>query len=619
MTDFDINKFKVIIAKNTRYARQLSRIRDDEKKYTESIEKAVDGAIKNIQNQQSRSFVIYGEPQSGKTEMMICLTARLLDEGHKIIIVLLNDNVPLLNQNLDRFRRSKIDPAPKNFSEILDRSVEIGNGEWIIFAKKNSKDLEKLINKVRDYGSKVILDDEADYATPNAKVNKGEQTEINRKVGILLGEDGIYIGVTATPARLDLNNTFQNQNEKWINFPPHPEYTGQEDFFPTTLERQLNIKYTLNPLPDTGDNPYYLRRALFGFFVNVAYLNLKVNSSEKNYCMLIHTSGKKVDHSDDYKQTVKVTNCLRNHDDKNFNGYVKEIWEIAQKRYPEEGDSIVQYILEQISRSDVVVLNSDRMVEDTRRATQPSAPFTITIGGNIVSRGVTFENLLSMFFTRDVKHKIQQDTYIQRARMFGSRNSYLHYFELTIPEKLYLDWQRCFVFHRLSLSAIISGKGSPVWLEDRRVMPVATASINKTTVDMDSGEMGFEMFDYNPEVENIINDADILSIAKLKRIAGIIGDDRIYPYLIDFIEAFSPNGEKSLVIHPVRSVKKETEYHDSLERPRGIFGSEASLREHPDALHHILVVKNTFDKARIIYKYVGNITMIKKHNRKQPC
>lgn len=74
---FDINKFKIATPKSARYARQLSRLRDD-KKYTESIEKAVEGAVKNIRTQQSRSFVVYGEPQSGKTEMMICLLEQSL-------------------------------------------------------------------------------------------------------------------------------------------------------------------------------------------------------------------------------------------------------------------------------------------------------------------------------------------------------------------------------------------------------------------------------------------------------------------------------------------------------------------------------------------------------------
>lgn len=608
---FNINKFKIQTPKKDRYDRQLNRLRDD-KKYTESIEKAVEGAVKNIHAQQSRSFVIYGEPQSGKTELMVCLTARLLDEGHKIIIVLLNDSVQLLTQNLDRFRRSTIDPAPKDFKEIIDPNIEIGESDWIIFAKKNSHDLQKLINKIGKYKNKVIIDDEADYATPNSKINKGEKTKINELVETLLGSDGIYIGVTATPARLDLNNTFENENEKWIDFPPHPDYTGQNIFFPTITEKIQSLDYKLTLLPDTGDDPRYLKTALFSFFINVALLNLKKNLLEKHYCMLVHTSGKKVDQSEDYKSIIKIINSLKNHNDKNFFRYVEEIWELAQKYHKGDGDLIVRYVLDRIPRSDVVVLNSDRIIEDTKRATSPSTPFTITIGGNIVSRGVTFENLLSMFFTRDAKHKIQQDTYIQRARMFGSRNSYLSHFELTIPEKLYLDWQKCFVFHRLSLSAIKSGKGSPVWLEDRRIRSAAISSIDKTTVDIDKGFMSFEMFDYSPLIDEIIADKNHLQITKLKNIAEIIGDGRLHPYLIDFIQAFTPAGEESLAIHSTELIQKGSEHHDTLERTSGGIFRGTDIDKYPKAIHHVKIFKNTNNKARVVYRYIGNITTIKK-------
>jgi len=61
--------------------------------------------------------------------------------------------------------------------------------------------------------NRVIIDDEADYATPNSKVNKNEKSKINKLTADLLGDQGTYIGVTATPARLDLNRTHQNQNE----------------------------------------------------------------------------------------------------------------------------------------------------------------------------------------------------------------------------------------------------------------------------------------------------------------------------------------------------------------------------------------------------------------------
>jgi DNA replication protein DnaC len=144
---FNIHDFTAPPQKTVRYQRRLEELKSLGR-YTVSIEKAVEGAVTNIHKDQSRSFVIYGEPQSGKTEMMIALTARLLDEGHKLIIVLLNDSVQLLNQNLERFRRSGLDPAPRNFSEVLDPSIEIGANEWVIFSKKNSKDLQKLINKL---------------------------------------------------------------------------------------------------------------------------------------------------------------------------------------------------------------------------------------------------------------------------------------------------------------------------------------------------------------------------------------------------------------------------------------------------------------------------------------
>ena len=229
MGEFNIDNYKAV--KNDRYEQHIATLQED-KKQTDCIEKAVDSALENIKGGQTRSFVIYGEPQSGKTEMMIGLTAKLLDSGHKIIIHLLNDSVDLLDQNLKRFKKSALSPSPKVYKDILDPEVKIGKSEIVIFCKKNSSDLQKLINKLGHIKGKVLIDDEADYASPNSKINKGEKTRINGLIEQLLGNDGIYIGVTATPARLDLNNTFENDHEKWVDFPPHTKYTGQDVFFP---------------------------------------------------------------------------------------------------------------------------------------------------------------------------------------------------------------------------------------------------------------------------------------------------------------------------------------------------------------------------------------------------
>lgn len=612
---FDIKKFEKVTSVNTRYERQLNRLRAKNLD-PQFIEAAVARAIHNL-NEGIASFVIYGEPQSGKTEMMICLTAKLLDQGKKIVVVLLNDNVELLKQNLNRFRESGIDPNPMNFTEVTDPNVEIGNSRWIIFCKKNARDLRKLNEKLKKCAAITIIDDEADYASPNSKKNKGEISKINGFVGELLGKDGTYIGVTATPARLDLNNTFDNANDHWVSFPPHSHYTGQDVFFPINPDNGVTYRLTL--LPDHGDAPKYLRQSMFSFLVNVAYLNLEVNASEVSYSMLVHTSGKRVDHTEDYKNIQKTINILKDNTNLNFEKYIKEIWNLAQERYTKEkADSVVTYILQNVSRCCTVVMNSDvdKKTVDYIAATQPSSPFTIAIGGNIISRGVTFNNLLSMFFTRDVKHKIQQDTYIQRARMFGSRNQYLVHFELTIPEHLFFDWHKCFVFHRLALESIKADHGVPVWLEDGRVAAVSASSIDKATVAVDSGEMGFGTFNMTKEVEELCGSAyegksDSLEV--LKGLHKQLGDSVMPSYVMQYIESFLPEGGNSIAIHrPFGIVNYKDADQEKIERTRGFIGTtQLEKDKFPQAMHHFIVLYNSKKRARMYYRYVGGIKFLK--------
>ena len=600
----DISGLRTIAAKRDRYAGQLNRLRKIGKQTT-CVEAAVASACDTLQS-GTNSFVIYGEPQSGKTEMMICLTAKLLDDGHRVIVHLLNDSVQLLQQNLDRFQRANLSPAAKNFSDVIDPDYSLATGFHVIFCKKNASDLTKLNQKLERIREKVIIDDEADFATPNALINKGDVTRINALIEQLISLDGIYIGVTATPARLDLNNTFDNDNEKWVNFPPHAAYTGQDVFFPL----DMNVAFSLQTLPDTDDSPKYLREAIFRFLVRVAALNLE-SSSDENFSMLIHTSGKKLDHKSDKKPIDDVMNCLSDVHSKKFETYMNELAKIANKLYGEEQASpILGYIVKNCDQTTTIIMNSERDKNvDFKSATSPAAMFTFIIGGNIVSRGVTFDNLLSMFFTRDSKHKIQQDTYIQRARMFGSRRKHLPYFELTIPEQLYLDWHRCFVFHKLALEAIKTKKGSPVWLADHRIAAVAPASIDKANVDLDRGEMSFPIFAYSKEVEHLVSETNN-PLSCLKLLQEEIGTDALPEYLIRYIEHLLPNGPSSIAIHPPSAVEGMRDAnHAEITREKGLFGQ--AKRSFPDALHHFKIFHNDGNKARLVYRFNGNISFLK--------
>lgn len=172
-------------AARDQYENQLTRLEAD-KKQTDTVDDAVKQVLNNLPKASTGSLVIYGDPQSGKMEMMICLTARLVDDGYKTIVHLMNDSVDLLMQNLDRFKLAGLAPAPRNSADLSNSALVPGHNA-IVFCKKNAKDLEKLIVELKNSGPVVVVDDEADYATPNAKVNQKVKTRINELVTELLG------------------------------------------------------------------------------------------------------------------------------------------------------------------------------------------------------------------------------------------------------------------------------------------------------------------------------------------------------------------------------------------------------------------------------------------------
>lgn len=614
MADFNIAQVRRLAEKRDRYEFQLHRLQKLGKQTT-CIEEAVTKAAENVE-EGTKSFVIYGEPQSGKTEMMICLTAKLADQGHRVIVHLLNDSVQLLQQNLERFQRSNLSPAAKNFSDVLDPDYSLKTGYHVIFCKKNASDLAKLNLKMHNVAKKIVIDDEADFATPNALINKNDVTSINRLINQLISTDGVYIGVTATPARLDLNNTFDNDNESWVNFPPHGAYTGQDVFFPMDASAG-EVGYSLRTLPDTDDSPKYLREALLRFLVRVAAVNL-LAGEDQNFSMLIHTSGKKLDHKSDKKPIDDVMNALSDVYSEKFETYAREIGKLASAMYGEDkADQILGYIVRNSDQTTTIIMNSERDKNvDFKSATSPAALFTIIIGGNIVSRGVTFDNLLAMFFTRDSKHKIQQDTYIQRARMFGARKMHLAHFELTIPESLFVDWHRCFVFHRLALAAIKAKMGSPVWLADQRITAVASTSIDKANVLLDKGEMSFPIFAYDSSLDAMLQEANDPIVA-LRKLQERIGADSLPEYLIQYVQRTMPAGPESIAFHKAGDVEKMRDADAArIARTKGLIGQVK--RDYPNATHHFKIFFNSKKQARVIYKFIGSITFVQnvKHARR---
>ena len=362
----------------------------------------------------------------------------------------------------------------------------------------------------------------------------------------------------------------------------------------------------------------FFRNLLVRFLVTVAYLNSYVNSKVDNYTMLVHTSGKRQDHEADRVMIEQAVQALIDTEGEDFGALVTQAHQVAEELYPDaDADLLTEYVVTNASRAALVVLNSERDRKALGdNATEPSSPFTIVIGGNIVSRGVTFPNLLSMFFTRNVKNRLQQDTYIQRARMFEARGEYLKFFELTIPAQLYTDWHRCFIFHKLALETIDNNLGSPVWIGDSRVSVAADSSINKATVTLDKGEMSFGMFNYSDDLDAIVLSGQN-SIDTLRKLREKIGNDALPTFLIDYIQATSPDGADSLAIHTASSIQgyEQSANQEAISRKKGFIGNpQLELKKFPKAVHHIKVLYNASGKARVFYKFKGSLQFIQNLN-----
>jgi DNA polymerase III delta prime subunit len=607
----------------SRYLRQIERVRHI-KGYVKSIEDTVEKTVDNLSKGANR-LAIYGEPQSGKTEMMIALSARLFDEGNKCIIILVNDSVDVLSQNYDRFLESGIVPTPKNLGDLEQTMDLLKSKELLIITKKNQSNLRNLLEYLKKTNNKgrILIDDEADYATPNAKINldldkktgeKDPKTVINKLVQSILdlngAESSIYIGVTATPQRLDLNNTFNNQREFWVFFDTHPNYHGHDVFFPDIQDGQYKVPFHLEVLPDQGDNDSYLINALLRFMINVAHLNCSLPDTfangQSNYCMLIHTSGVKEDHKHDHDLVVDTFEKLIQEKEKPGR-YFEKLESLTEQMYPEKVLPIMQYIYEKCEGYAVKVVNSerDRDLEKITSVTVPKRPFTIAIGGNIVSRGVTFDNLLTMFFTRSPKHKIQTDTYVQRARMFGARGAYLDHFELHIPESLYQDWHTAFYYHRMGMGTLPSGE--PIWYEDARTNAVSGSSKDKANISQDKGEVSFGLFHITEQIKKLTADS-LVGFSSLEQLLKLLPDGYIPNPIIRTIESMKPNGDASVVVHKTKSLLnyKSLTPEDKTEIKRGkrglFYGEDA--KDFPKALHHFQIFFNEKDDARMIYKFV---------------
>jgi hypothetical protein len=205
----------------------------------------------HIQSLKKRGLVV-GYVQSGKTANYTAVMAKAADAGYRLFIVLSGLHNNLRRQTQVRLTSDLVDHdwAPltsdtADFGNVLNGAAFLSRGVMsIAVVKKNQARLRSLRDWLRDIPESIrrrvpimLLDDEADQATPNSAAAREQLSRINQLVRQIWDEipTGTYVGYTATP----FANIFMDPNDEKELYPadfiidlPRPDaYFGAERVF----------------------------------------------------------------------------------------------------------------------------------------------------------------------------------------------------------------------------------------------------------------------------------------------------------------------------------------------------------------------------------------------------
>ena len=381
--------------------------------------------------------LLFGNVQSGKTGQVFGVVCKAVELGFQFFILLTTDNVALQKQTYERTER---DLEQQNGFVVCSEEDEQkfrshGVKPVIIVLKKNSKILKEWTNKLKNIddlkGNPLfIIDDEADAASLNTKVNKNEISTINKYLREIkdLSTSSIYLQMTGTPQSLLLQSEISGWKPMFTYyFKPGKEYLGGDFFF---KEKTPNF---VRFIDDERDGETIAYKVIIRHLVVSAQLFL---SGAKVSNCLVHPSSRQDIHQQVRREFEKALSKVTfNHNEKDFVEDLKKEYDSISPNKSQKADfvDIKEKVFEMLENHNykIVVFNSSS--SDEPEECKKGCNFVI--GGNSLGRGVTFDKLNTFYYTRSSKTP-QADTIWQQSRIFGyDRDAGL--VSLFIPENLY--------------------------------------------------------------------------------------------------------------------------------------------------------------------------------------
>lgn len=446
----------------------------------------------------SKTGLVVGYVQSGKTVSMTCVSALARDNGCRIIVLLAGVTTNLLDQNAARFKRDLRAASGRpsawrilNTETLTDQDLqhlkqavdewkdpnydELDRQTFLFMVLKNHAHLDRLHRLLSGVNLKgvpaLILDDEADQAGLNTSPDKPDPSTTYRKIQAVRAAlpHHTYLQYTATPQAplliaLDdmLSPAFADLVE------PGPAYTGGESFFGVGAKkgivRRIPDVDIFKPGTPPAEPPESLLEAVRIFFVGSAVAAQRAKPAPRS--MLVHPSQRTADHGV-YKNWVselvkRLVDSLRGSDVAEKQDALDEL-RVAYDDLAKTDDDLppfeglTRHIISCLSRVAIAEVNTTGGTE----VDWENSETHILIGGEKLNRGFTVEGLTVTYMPRDAGGW-NADTLQQRARFFGYKRSYLGLCRLYLHAEV-IEAFKSYVVHEKDIrKQLAAHRGQPL-------------------------------------------------------------------------------------------------------------------------------------------------------------
>ena len=416
-------------------------------------------------NLSKRTTLHLGEVQSGKTLTMCSVIALAYDNDFLISTILTGTKNILKAQNQDRIKEvlNAIDSGNTKFiyyseptendqlktqlKDLTKKKKFIDNKMIVFTMLKHQNSIKRLskiftsdeLNVSNFITRSLILDDEADQASPNTQAKKNRRSPINKSIIDLRKDHSkfcTYIQVTATAQPLFLIDRDDPMSPDFISVSDTPKaYIGIKNYFLTSkLRDKFVIKIEEDDIPEPDDSaafmPQKLQEAIDYFIVATAIAEIFENPLKPPFTMLCHPDWRKEEHNRYESWIRNYINNLKDQildDDNQEDAYLalKETFskaianlERCSISYEKIKDNIGKILESNIA---IRIINDKNPIEeDNLKDFWNKSNYHIIIGGNCIERGFTVEGILVTYMSRNPGKN--SDSIQQRARFCGFKN-----------------------------------------------------------------------------------------------------------------------------------------------------------------------------------------------------